>query len=74
MAFMLKKPLLARTTQLTKPSNVEIRIFVSSSVGFVRPNIHETDFLLCALCIGKGLHSQGGHAKIKPAIEELMQK
>jgi len=26
------------------------------------------------LIVGKGLHSQGGHAKIKPAIEELMQK
>jgi len=24
--------------------------------------------------VGKGLHSQGGAAKIKPAIEELMQK
>ncbi|KAJ6609822.1 hypothetical protein B0H10DRAFT_2062625 [Mycena sp. CBHHK59/15] len=26
------------------------------------------------LIVGKGLHSQGGAAKIKPAIEELMQK
>ncbi|KAF9531590.1 hypothetical protein CPB83DRAFT_760935, partial [Crepidotus variabilis] len=26
------------------------------------------------LIVGKGLHSQGGVAKIKPAIEELMQK
>ncbi|KZP17983.1 DUF1771-domain-containing protein, partial [Athelia psychrophila] len=26
------------------------------------------------LIVGKGIHSQGGHAKIKPAIEELMQK
>jgi len=26
------------------------------------------------LIVGKGLHSQGSHAKIKPAIEELMQK
>lgn len=26
------------------------------------------------LIVGKGLHSQGGVAKIKPAIEELIQK
>ena len=26
------------------------------------------------LCLGKGLHSKGGVAKIKPAIEDLMQK
>ncbi|WVQ81194.1 hypothetical protein IAT38_003316 [Cryptococcus sp. DSM 104549] len=24
--------------------------------------------------VGKGLHSQGGHAKIKPAVEQLMKK
>lgn len=27
-----------------------------------------------SLIVGKGLHSQGGVAKIKPAIEDLMQK
>ncbi|WVQ74424.1 hypothetical protein IAR50_004025 [Cryptococcus sp. DSM 104548] len=26
------------------------------------------------IIVGKGLHSQGGHAKIKPAVESLMQK
>lgn len=26
------------------------------------------------LIVGKGLHSKGGNAKIKPAVEELMQK
>ncbi|TYJ59060.1 hypothetical protein B9479_000049 [Cryptococcus floricola] len=26
------------------------------------------------IIVGKGLHSQGGHAKIKPAVENLMQK
>jgi hypothetical protein len=26
------------------------------------------------LIVGKGLHSQGGVAKLKPAIEELMQR
>lgn len=24
--------------------------------------------------VGKGIHSQGGHAKIKPAVENLMKK
>ncbi|WVO15416.1 hypothetical protein L204_103074 [Cryptococcus depauperatus] len=26
------------------------------------------------IIVGKGLHSQGGHAKIKPAVEDLMKK
>lgn len=28
----------------------------------------------CATHLGKGLHSRNGAAKIKPAIEDLMQK
>ena len=33
-----------------------------------------TPSLICYGCLGKGLHSPGGQAKIKPAIEELIQK
>ena len=33
----------------------------------------EVDILYLSL-LGKGLHSKGGVAKLKPAIEELMEK
>ena len=39
------------------------------------PYLSQVDSLpVCSSDIGKGLHSQGGVAKIKPAIEELMEK
>jgi len=42
--------------------------------GWFHSIFHSTKPQFLFLTTGKGLHSQGGVAKIKPAIEELMQK
>lgn len=44
-----------------------ISLLVSDRIFYVKS-------MLSALIIGKGLHSSGGIAKLKPAIEELIQR
>jgi hypothetical protein len=57
--------------QAKQRGDSEIRLIVGlSSATPVSDTPNDND----AICAGKGLHSPGGATKIKPAIEQLMQK
>lgn len=57
--------------QAKQRGDTNIRLIVGSYPSRLWPL---TPSLICYACLGKGLHSPGGQAKMKPAIEELMQK
>jgi hypothetical protein len=49
----------------------EIRLIVGPYSPFIRVRRQLT---VCVVCVGKGIHSPNNTAKLKPAIEGLMQK
>ncbi|KAL0956027.1 hypothetical protein HGRIS_002200 [Hohenbuehelia grisea] len=62
----------------SKPGEVDLHgLYVKEAITYTDRAIQEAKQRGDSeihLIVGKGLHSQGGAAKIKPAIEELMQK
>ncbi|KZV74399.1 DUF1771-domain-containing protein [Peniophora sp. CONT] len=62
----------------SQPGEIDLHgLFVKESIEYTDRAIVEAQQRgdsEIQLIVGKGIHSQGGHAKIKPAIEELMHK
>lgn len=56
--------------QAKQRGDTDIRLIVGSFPSRLWPL---TPSLIYYACLGKGLHSPGGQANIKPAIEELVR-
>jgi len=68
----------AENNKDSKPGELDLHgLYVKEALAYTESGIEEAkrrgDSEIY-LIVGKGLHSQGGVAKIKPAISELMQK
>jgi len=68
----------AENNKDSKPGEIDLHgLFVKEAIAHTDSAIEQAKQrgdLDIRLIVGKGLHSTSGHAKIKPAIEELMQK
>jgi hypothetical protein len=73
MGSTSRRPSHSLTKALLKHVREAIRRFASSSVRRV-PRSGRGRLTFLRHCVGKGIHSSNHAAKLKPAIEELMQK
>lgn len=60
--------------QAKRKGDTEVHLIVGTYDTLLNVDGFPFTLLTTIIRAGKGLHSQGGIAKIKPAIEELMQK